>query len=67
MYLVQDEYTRQLYALKKIRCPPGDRALSDAMHEIDMYRLFKSDYIIPLLVKHYFYDSTKTCITKYKY
>lgn len=29
----------------------GDRALSDAMHEIDMYQLFQSQYIIRVLVR----------------
>ncbi|KAI8386942.1 kinase-like domain-containing protein [Blakeslea trispora] len=52
VYLVQDEHDHQLYALKKIRCPLGDRALTDAMHEIDMYQKFKGEYIIQL------YDTT---------
>ncbi|KAI7899782.1 kinase-like domain-containing protein [Cokeromyces recurvatus] len=47
VYLVQDESNNQYYALKKMRCPEG--ALADAMHEIEMYKLFKSEYIIPVL------------------
>lgn len=50
VYLVQDESSHLVYALKKIRCPI-DGALSDAMHEIEMYRLFQSEYIIKVLVK----------------
>ncbi|KAF1796477.1 kinase-like domain-containing protein [Mucor lusitanicus] len=49
VYLVKEESSNRLFALKKIRCPMGDRALSDAMHEIDMYQLFQSEYIIPVL------------------
>ncbi|ORZ03739.1 kinase-like domain-containing protein [Syncephalastrum racemosum] len=50
VYLVQDVPTGRLYALKKIRCPPGDQqAVSDAMREVDMYRMFQHDNIIKLL------------------
>ncbi|KAK4516976.1 uncharacterized protein ATC70_000304 [Mucor velutinosus] len=49
VYLVKEESSHRLFALKKIRCPIGDRALSDAMHEIDMYQLFQSEYIIRVL------------------
>lgn len=51
VYLVKEESSHRLFALKKIRCPMGDRALSDAMHEIDMYRLFQNEYIIRVLVR----------------
>ncbi|KAG2198846.1 hypothetical protein INT46_007348 [Mucor plumbeus] len=49
VYLVKEESNHRLFALKKIRCPVGDRALSDAMHEIDMYQLFQNEYIIQVL------------------
>ncbi|KAI9268438.1 other/NAK protein kinase [Helicostylum pulchrum] len=49
VYLVKDESSQQLYALKKIRCPLGDQTISDAMHEVEMYRLFQSEYIIKIL------------------
>ncbi|KAL9542062.1 hypothetical protein MBANPS3_008794 [Mucor bainieri] len=49
VYLVKEESSHRLFALKKIRCPMGDRALSDAMHEIDMYQLFQNEYIIRVL------------------
>lgn len=51
VYLVKEESNHRLFALKKIRCPVGDRALSDAMHEIDMYQLFQNEYIIQVLVR----------------
>lgn len=38
----------------------GDRALSDAMHEIDMYQLFQSEYIIPVLVSEGRQDMLKS-------
>ncbi|CAO3619947.1 unnamed protein product [Mucor hiemalis] len=50
VYLVQDQSNRRLYALKKICCPMGGQtSVSDAMHEVDMYKLFQSDYIIKVL------------------
>ncbi|KAI9323864.1 kinase-like domain-containing protein [Dichotomocladium elegans] len=50
VYLVLDIPSGQLYALKKIQCPPGDQeAVGEAMREVDMYRMFQHDYIIKLL------------------
>ncbi|CEP08159.1 hypothetical protein [Parasitella parasitica] len=52
VYLVKQESSQNLFALKKIRCPMGDyssSALSDAMHEIEMYDLFQNEYIIRVL------------------
>ncbi|KAI8049805.1 kinase-like domain-containing protein [Gilbertella persicaria] len=60
VYLVQDESSRQLYALKKIRCPVGDRTLTDVMHEIDMYKKFKSEYTIQLVDTSIVTDSDGT-------
>lgn len=51
VYLVQDVATGRHYALKKIRCAPGDQeAVADAMREIDMYRMFQHENIIKVLV-----------------
>ncbi|KAI7860119.1 kinase-like domain-containing protein [Circinella umbellata] len=50
VYLVQDVPTGRLYALKKIRCPPGDQdAVADAMREVDMYRMFQHENIVKVL------------------
>lgn len=48
---MKDESSQELYALKKIRCPLGDQTISDAMHEVEMYRLLQSEYIIRILVR----------------
>ena len=54
VYLVQDVPTGRLYALKKIRCPPGDQdAVADAMREVDMYRMFQHENIVKVLVNAY--------------
>lgn len=51
---MQDQSNRRLYALKKICCPMGGQtSVSDAMHEVDMYKLFQSDYIIKVLVSKF--------------
>lgn len=50
VYLIKDESNHSLYALKKIKCALGDQAITDAMHEVEMYRLFQSEYIINILV-----------------
>ncbi|KAI9474168.1 MAG: kinase-like domain-containing protein [Benjaminiella poitrasii] len=47
VYLVQDD-NHHFYALKKMRCPEG-ALVEDAMHEIEMYNKFKSEYIIHVL------------------
>ena len=53
VYLVQDVATGRHYALKKIRCAPGDQeAVADAMREIDMYRMFQHENIIKVLVSN---------------
>ncbi|KAI8644475.1 hypothetical protein BD408DRAFT_413148 [Parasitella parasitica] len=52
VYLVREESSQRVFALKKIRCPMGDSsALSDAMHEVDMYDLFQNEHIIRVLVR----------------
>lgn len=60
VYLVRAQPSNQLYALKKIQCPPGDQeAVSEAMREVDMYRMFQHENIIsvlvccPLLLSHF--------------
>ncbi|KAG1461898.1 hypothetical protein G6F46_004674 [Rhizopus delemar] len=52
--VVENVSSRQRFALKKIRCSTGDhKAISDVMHEIDMYRLFdNNENIIKLKDKH---------------
>lgn len=40
MYLVQDTTTSELFALKKIHCPFGAESVSQAMKEVDAYKLF---------------------------
>lgn len=40
VYLVQDNSTSQLYALKKIRCPFGQESVSLALKEVEAYSLF---------------------------
>ncbi|RDA89216.1 hypothetical protein CP532_0592 [Ophiocordyceps camponoti-leonardi (nom. inval.)] len=40
VYLVEDTTTHQLLALKKIRCPFGEESVSQAMREVEAYRLF---------------------------
>ncbi|KAJ8651895.1 hypothetical protein O0I10_012540 [Lichtheimia ornata] len=58
VYLVQDVATGRHYALKKIRCAPGDQeAVADAMREIDMYRMFQHENIIKVL-------TTSICMEK---
>ncbi|CDS03107.1 hypothetical protein LRAMOSA00509 [Lichtheimia ramosa] len=50
VYLVRAQPSNQLYALKKIQCPPGDQeAVSEAMREVDMYRMFQHENIISVL------------------
>ncbi|KAG2201670.1 hypothetical protein INT47_003896 [Mucor saturninus] len=49
VYLIKDESSHKLYALKKIKCALGDQTITDAMHEVEMYRLFQSEYIIKIL------------------
>ncbi|KAG0934615.1 hypothetical protein G6F57_008679 [Rhizopus arrhizus] len=52
--VVENVSSRQRFALKKIKCSTGDhKAISDVMHEIDMYRLFdNNENIIKLKDKH---------------
>ncbi|CAK7203668.1 Serine/threonine-protein kinase env7 [Sporothrix eucalyptigena] len=40
VYLVQDNATAELFALKKIRCPFGAESVAQAMREVEAYRLF---------------------------
>ena len=40
MYLVQENSTGHLYALKKIRCPFGQESVSLALKEVEAYKLF---------------------------
>ena len=40
VYLVQDTSTSELFALKKIRCPFGAESVTQAMKEVDAYKLF---------------------------
>ncbi|KAI6354362.1 hypothetical protein MCOR25_008658 [Pyricularia grisea] len=47
VYLVQDTTTSELLALKKIRCPFGAESVTQAMREVEAYKLFDhSDGII---------------------
>ncbi|KAL1900597.1 Serine/threonine-protein kinase env7 [Sporothrix stenoceras] len=47
VYLVQDNATAELFALKKIRCPFGAESVAQAMREVEAYRLFaRSEGII---------------------
>lgn len=40
VYLVQENSTASLYALKKIRCPFGQESVSQALKEVEAYSLF---------------------------
>jgi serine/threonine kinase 16 len=40
VYLVEDTSTHALYALKKIRCPFGEESVSQALKEVEAYKLF---------------------------
>ncbi|PVI08192.1 serine/threonine protein kinase-like protein [Periconia macrospinosa] len=40
VYLVSDNSTQQLYALKKIRCPFGQESVALALKEVEAYSLF---------------------------
>ncbi|KAK3904845.1 Serine/threonine-protein kinase [Staphylotrichum tortipilum] len=40
VYLVQDTTSSELFALKKIRCPFGAESVSQAMKEVEAYKLF---------------------------
>ncbi|KAG5950637.1 hypothetical protein E4U53_004692 [Claviceps sorghi] len=40
VYLVEDTATRQLYALKKMRCPLGAESVRQAMREVEAYGRF---------------------------
>ncbi|CAK7269812.1 Serine/threonine-protein kinase env7 [Sporothrix epigloea] len=40
VYLVQDNATAELFALKKIRCPFGAESVAQAMREVEAYLLF---------------------------
>ncbi|KAH3661630.1 hypothetical protein OGAPHI_006480 [Ogataea philodendri] len=46
VYLVQSNNNRNLYALKKIRCPFGNSNFKAAMKEVDNYKEFRSPFII---------------------
>ncbi|KAL2814825.1 MFS general substrate transporter [Aspergillus granulosus] len=43
VYLVQDKSTSELFALKKIQCPFGQESVSQALKEVEAYKLFTSE------------------------
>ncbi len=46
VYLVQEDATGSLYALKKIRCPFGQESVKHALTEVETYSLFNHENII---------------------
>ena len=52
VYLVQDKSTSELFALKKIRCPFGQESVSQALKEVEAYRLFASKLNIIHSIDH---------------
>ncbi|GAA5888017.1 hypothetical protein JCM16303_000180 [Sporobolomyces ruberrimus] len=49
VYLAQDQESKRLFALKKIRCPLGSDSVKTALKEVEAYKRFRHENIIRCL------------------